>query len=311
MIDVKMFEGSEKKIEIIFSKNSPKLRSLSEKFWQGVVRACGANIISRLDFSDITSFLLSESSLFLWDHRLVMITCGKTELPLSFFKMLKGISRDYIELLFFQRKNEFFPQSQKSAFSQDIKQIQKKIKGKSYQFGFLHDHHFFLFHTESSYIPEPKDQTLEVLMYDSRNLQNFSSKKIEGLKKKLFYIFPGFEIQDHFFKPSGYSANAIRGSEYYTIHITPDRPFFYISFETNMRDSSVEEITGKVYNLFRPETFDLISFTPMGYKETSLVDMDLYCGTFFCRVLECGWQVVYKCFSDNKITPKEAVRILT
>lgn len=304
-----MFEGSEKKLEIIFSRKSPKLRSLPEKFWEEVVKACGANIISRVEFSDITSFLLSESSLFLWDHRLVMITCGKTELPLSFFKMLKGISRDYIELLFFQRKNEFFPQSQKSAFSQDIKQIQKKIKGKSYQFGFLHDHHFFLFHAESSYIPEPKDQTLEILMYDSRNLQNFSLQEIKKLKKELLYIFPGFEIQDHFFQPSGYSANAIRKSEYYTIHITPDRPFFYVSFETNIRDSSVAEITGKVYNLFRPETFDLISFTPVGCKEASLIDMDLYCSTFFCHVLECGWQVVYKCFSENKVTPKEAIQL--
>ena len=88
-----MFEGSEKKIEIIFSRQSPKLRSLPEKFWDKVVRACGASIISRADFPQMTSFLLSESSLFLWDHRLVMITCGKTELPRSFFKILKGISK--------------------------------------------------------------------------------------------------------------------------------------------------------------------------------------------------------------------------
>lgn len=306
-----MFEGSEKKLEIIFSKNSPKLRSLPEKFWNGVVNVCGASIISRVEFSDVTSFLLSESSLFLWDHRLVMITCGKTELPLSFFKMLKGISKDYIELLFFQRKNEFFPQSQKSAFSQDIKQIQKKVKGQSYQFGFLHDHHFFLFHTENAYTPEPEDQTLEILMYDSRNLQVFSPQKVKELKKELLCIFPGFEIQDHFFSPPGYSANAIRGSEYYTVHITPDRPFFYISFETNMQNPSAAEITAKIYNLFRPEKFDLISFTPMGFKEPPFIDMNIYCSTFFYRVLECGWQVVYKCFSDNKMAPREAIRILS
>ena len=80
-----MFEGSEKKIEIIFSKRAGKLRSLPEKFWNDVVRACGAGIISCVNFPQVTSFLLSESSLFLWDHRLVMITCGKDQAALRFF----------------------------------------------------------------------------------------------------------------------------------------------------------------------------------------------------------------------------------
>lgn len=306
-----MFEGSEKKIEIIFSEQSPKLRSLPEKFWEGVVKACGANIVSRVEFSDITSFLLSESSLFLWDHRLVMITCGNTELPRSFFKILKGVSKDYIELLFFQRKNEFFPQSQKSAFSQDIKQIQKKVKGQSYQFGFLHDHHFFLFHTDKVYTPKPEDHTLEILMYDSRSFQAFSPQTIKRLKKELLCVFPGFEIQDHFFNPPGYSVNAVRGSEYYAIHVTPDRPFFYISFETNMRNPSLKETIDRVCHLFRPETFDLISFTPTGFKEPPSIDVNLYCGTFFYRILKCGWQVIYKRFSENKKTPKEALQILS
>ena len=306
-----MFEGSEKKIEILFSKQSPKLRSLPEKFWSQVVKACGASIVSRVDFPNITSYLLSESSLFLWDHRLVMITCGKTELPLSLFKILKGISKDYIELLFFQRKNEFFPQEQKSAFSQDMKQIQKKVKGYSYQFGFLHEHHFFLFHTDSSYIPEAEDRTLEVLMYDSRDVQNLSQNKIKELKADLFRLFPGFEIQDHCFTdPVGYSANAIRGVEYYTFHITPKHPFFYISFETNMREPSQEEIAHRVRGLFGAETFDVISFTPRGFSEPVFPDTELYCSTFFHHVLKCGYQVIYKCFSENKITPKSPGQML-
>lgn len=299
-----MFEGSEKKIEIIFSKESEKLRSLPEKFWRKVVKACGAEIISQVNFSDITSFLLSESSLFLWDHRLVMITCGKTELPRSFFQLLKGTSKNHMELLFFQRKNEFFPQEQKSSFSEDIKQIQKKVNGLSYQFGFLHEHHFFLFHTENTYTPEAEDHTLEVLMYDSRNIKDLSQKKAKELKEELSRIFPGFEIQDHLFDPPGYSANAIRGTEYYTLHITPNKPFFYISFETNMKSPGLEEVINRIRQLFEAETFDVISFTPTGFKDPPSINSELHCSTFFKQTLTCGYQVIYKCFSGNKVTPK-------
>ena len=35
-------------------------------------------------------------------------------------------------------------------------------------------------------------------------------------------IFPGFQINDYLFQPCGYSLNAIRGSENYTIHVTPE-----------------------------------------------------------------------------------------
>lgn len=303
-----MFEGSEKKIEIIFSKQAKSLRLQPQKFWNDVVKACGARIVSRKEFPLVTSFLLSESSLFLWDYRLVMITCGKTNLSSAFFKILKGVSRDHIELLFFQRKNEFFPKQQASAFSEDVKKIQKKTPGESLQFGFLHEHHFFLFHSDSSFQPESDDHTLEVLMYDSLNIKRLSKQTMRELKTRLLETFPGFEIQDHvFFDPSGYSANAVRGVEYYTIHITPHASFFYISFETNMKTPGIEQIVSKVRQVFGSETFDVISFTPTGFKEPPQINgPELSCNTFFHHVLKCGYQVVYKCFSENKITSKPA-----
>ena len=214
--------------------------------------------------------------------------------------------------MFFQRKNEFFPQEQKSAFSKDVSQIQKKIKGSSYQFGFLHEHHFFLFHTDGDYSPEKEDQTLEVLMYDSRNVSHLSQQKIKELKEGLFSLFPGFEIQDHCFEdPSGYSANAVRGTEYYTLHITPNQPFFYISFETNMQELAHGEIIGKIRSLFGAETFDVISFTPRGFREPLAREEELSCCTFFHHVLKCGYQVVYQCFSENKMTAKSPRQILS
>ena len=296
-----MFEGSEKKIEIIFSSHSSSLLELSEKFWRKIVQTCQADIISSLKFSKAHAYLLSESSLFIWPYRLVFITCGKTILSKSFIKILKSFPSSAIELCFFQRKNEFFPQIQKSSFQTDLKQIQKKIKGSSYRFGALHDHHFFLFHSDSDFIPDIEDQTLEILIYDSQNIKDTSVETISNLKKTLNEFFPNFEIQDHFFKPLGYSLNAIREEFYYTIHITPEKSFFYISFETNIKEESAQALTDKILNIFKPLKFDFILFESQNKLETKLNLPDYFASSSFYKVLNCGYRVNYKTFHKLNI----------
>ena len=290
-----MFEGSEKKLEVIFSQKIPSLRTLPEKFWKKVVQACGAEIISVNHFSKIDSYILSESSLFVWDHRLIMITCGKTILPKSFLKILKKISKNQIEILFFQRKNELFPQIQKSTFLKDIKVIHNKMEGTSYQFAKLHQHHFFLFHTNSDFQCDSRDQTLEILMYDSEFITDTSQKTISKLKDKLNLCFPGFAIQDHIFKPDGYSLNAVREEFYYTIHITPQKSFFYISFETNMRNNFHKTIHS-ILNIFKSNHFDLILFYTLGYSEKEYKHEFLQRNSFVHQVLDCGYEVDYMSF---------------
>jgi S-adenosylmethionine decarboxylase len=74
------FEGSEKKIEIIFKPSAPNLRALGKPFWEDVVWASGAKILSQVSNEHMDAYLLSESSLFVYDRYLVMITCGRTRL---------------------------------------------------------------------------------------------------------------------------------------------------------------------------------------------------------------------------------------
>ena len=306
-----MFEGSEKKIEIIFSPHIPSLLNQTDKFWKKIVQTCKADIISCAKFSKVHSYLLSESSLFVWPHRLVFITCGKTILSKSFIKILKSFPKTAIELCFFQRKNEFFPQIQKSCFQADLKQIQKKIKGCSYRFGALHDHHFFLFHSESDFIPDTEDQTLEMLIYDSQEVKDTSAETISRLKESLSKSFLGFEIQDHFFQPSGYSLNAVREEFYYTIHITPDKPFFYMSFETNIKEKSAQTLTDKILHIFKPLKFDLILFESQNKQETPLKLSDYFSSSSFYKVLNCGYRVNYKTFHKLNNPTQEPALIKT
>ena len=303
-----MFEGSEKKLEVIFSQKTPSLRALPEKFWEKVVKACGAEIISLTRFSKVDSYILSESSLFVWDHRLIMITCGKTILPKSLLKILKKVSKNQIEILFFQRKNEFFPKIQKSTFLKDLEVIHKKMKGISYQFAKLHQHHFFLFHTDSDFQCDSKDQTLEILMYDSGFIKDTSEKTISKLKDKLNLCFPGFEIQDHVFQPDGYSLNAVREEFYYTIHITPQKYFFYISFETNMRNDFHKTISS-ILNIFKSNHFDLILFYTLGYSEKEYKHEFLQRNSFAHQVLDCGYKVDYMSFGVAPEVAQPAVKL--
>ena len=300
-----MFEGSEKKLEIVFSKKTNSLRNMPKAFWETVIEACGARVISSLESSQVQTYLLSESSLFVWDHRLVLITCGNTILPRSFLKVLEKFSIQDIEVVFYQRKNEFFPWNQRSYFLKDVYAIEKKIKGESYQFGAFHDHHFLLFHSETRYKPQEKDSTLEILMYDSDLIVDTSQKTIQSLKKGLESVFPQFEVQDHFFEPFGYSLNAVKDSFYYTIHITPQKSFFYISFETNVPECYQNKFIDKILDIFKSRIFDIILFQP-SYQEIKkhYNHSEFLRKSFYCQNLKCGYQVSYMTFSPVQNHPK-------
>ncbi len=304
-----MFEGSEKKIEVIFSSKSSSLLEKPVSFWEKIVRLSGARIISHSQFPKMHSFILSESSLFVSQNRLVLITCGQSALFKSLIKILKSFPEDSIEVCFFQRKNEFFPKIQKSCFYKDLKKIQKQIDGQAYRFGALHDHHFFLFHSGASFTPHKQDQTLETLIYDSEIFKEDPLKAIQHLKQELAQAFLGFEVQEQFFSPWGYSLNAVRGENYYTTHITPEKPFFYISFETNIREKSVQALTDKVLNIFKPLHFDFILFEPQSRPQETFESSDYFSSSSFYKVLSCGYNVTYQNFHKIKPARKAPVGI--
>lgn len=76
-------------------------------------------------------------------------------------------------------------------------------------------------------------------------------------------IVPGFEVDEHAFEPRGYSLNALKGDEFYTVHVTPERIGSYVSFETNVdyRDDPAG-LVQRVIDVFRPKSFDVVTFTP-------------------------------------------------
>jgi S-adenosylmethionine decarboxylase len=216
-----------------------------------------------------------------------------------------------------ERKNEYFPQYQKTDFYSDIKRLNDKFKGKAYRFGDVDEHHVFLFHSDKCYTPRPDDTTLEILMYGlqgpAREIFNKQDQTVQQIREAtgVDRIFPDFLVDDYSFSPIGYSLNAINGSQYYTIHVTPQDMSPYVSFETNIvsRRELVQTVNS-VLEVFRPSSFDVVYFDTRhkpqkmeipGYHKLSQVR----------ERLNCGYEVYFNHFTQAGVVEQGAAIIPT
>ncbi len=288
------FEGSEKKTEIVFQKSLGSLRKKDLTFWQELVKRAKATILSHISNDHCDAYLLSESSLFVWDHRILMITCGGTTLIEAVKFLEEEFGKENFELLFYQRKNEFRSYEQQSSFAQDVEILRKYIHGKAMRFGKIHSHHNLIFHSDIDREINDSDTTTEILMYDicqkfCDELSN-PSRDTRGIRDFLGFdkVLPGFKIDDYKFNPCGYSLNAIKDDKYYTIHVTPQSSHSYISFETNVDlKQDQQRVLNHVLEVMRPGAFDFISFNgtttldPKGYQKRLNYRDSLSCGYNF------------------------------
>ena len=292
------FEGSEKKVEI-FLREGPSIRPDRSR-WEQVVAQANATILSTISNEHFDAYLLSESSLFVYDDRVVMITCGTTTLAKAITAMMAFIPRERIEFLMYERKNEQQPDAQPSVFDEDADLLQKHLPGAVFRFGKDRGNHVFLFHYHTEdFVPAAEDMTMEILMHDLADSVvdifhcRHSPREIHtrtGIDK----IFPGFTCDDHIFSPMGYSLNAIGDDEYYTFHVTPESGFSYASFETNhLFTNDLDRTVNKVLDIFQPASVALLLFQtqglplpkPRGYQSRGRTDL-----------VSCGFNVNFEDF---------------
>jgi S-adenosylmethionine decarboxylase len=292
------FEGPEKKVELVVKGH--KLRQLGPQFWHQVVESCGARILSTISNKHLDAYLLSESSLFVWDDYFLMITCGQTILVEAVLNFVDKIGYENISSLVFQRKNEYFGHLQKSHFHDDAKRLSQAFGGKAHalQLGNLDLHHNFLFHLDRSFNPPAEDRTTELLMYHlASKATNYLSKS--GLQAKetrdflqLESLLPGWLIDDHAFSPVGYSVNAIKDDRYLTIHITPQEDSSYVSCETNLdTENEWRHLLDHFLKILAPGSFDLITFN---HESMPNWEPNRYLCLYQAREqLRCGYSVQF------------------
>lgn len=86
------FEGVEKRLYIEFKKEHdgrrlPSLRDFPTEVWSDLLTPCECQILSQVATAGCTCYLLSESSLFVYDACIMLKTCGTTK-PLSIIQPL-------------------------------------------------------------------------------------------------------------------------------------------------------------------------------------------------------------------------------
>ncbi|MCZ4336496.1 adenosylmethionine decarboxylase [Shewanella colwelliana] len=258
------FEGSEKRIEIVVNGDSQSLRSFGDSFWQQAVAKAGADVLSKISNSGCDAYLLSESSLFVWDKRLVMLTCGSTNLVDAALFMIDQLNSVTIAWLSYQRKSEFLSHLQSSHFEDDIQRLNEVMIGRAYRIGHLDGHHHYFYCSQKG---ESASVSRSMQMYhiDGQVADYLRGDTLDAMsirqRLKLAPLFGDFEVDDHLFNPFGYSINGIRHNDYFTIHITPQERSSYVSIETNLNSAlEASNIFCEMLNILNPRVWDVIGF---------------------------------------------------
>jgi len=293
------FEGVEKLLEIWFksSKDSDgDLRRISQSTWEKVLEAVECQIIGSIKSSCQVAYILSESSLFVSKERVILKTCGTT-LCLQSLEQIIVLAKtecdlDVVADCFYSRRKFKNPEQQPfphTTFENEVVFLENILPGGSaYCLGSLTDSCWYLWTLNSSKNPSfvgvnRPDQTLEILMtdLDPEVMTNFYKNhpvtgklqtseevtKNTGIDK----LIPNSNIDSFLFSPCGYSMNGILGNEkYWTIHITPEKTFSYVSFETNVDRQNYDQLIQDVLKTFKPNNFCLTLF----WNKDSLVDSE-------------------------------------
>jgi len=264
------FEGPEKRLEVDFKINASKpsgLRAFGREEWQEVLNLAKCTIISVTSNDYFDSYVLSESSLFVYPFKMILKTCGTTTLLKTIPKVcaLAKAAGTEVEFLAFTRKNYNFPSKQlhpHTSFDVEAEYLNQYFNGGAYIMGPLTGDHWHMYvadltNDRHAFLDRP-DQTLEIMMseLDPEVMQKFYKGELTAKQTTaavgIDQFLPGSVSDEVLFSPCGYSVNGLKDEAYYTIHVTPEPHCSFVSFETNINQQSYTDLVRQVVDTFRP-----------------------------------------------------------
>lgn len=327
------FEGYEKRLEITFS-DAPVfvdpcgrgLRALSREQIDSFLDLARCTIVSQLSNTHFDSYVLSESSLFVYPHKVVLKTCGTTKLLLSIPRILELAAELSLPVLSvkYSRGTFIFPGAQPSphhSFSEEVSVLNGlfgglKSGGNAYVIGdvFKPKKMWHVYYATEE--PEHPMVTLEMCMtgLDAKKAAVFFKNSADGCcssakemtkRSGISDIIPEMEICGFEFDPCGYSMNGICGPAVSTIHVTPEEGFSYASYEAmNFNPSSLvySDLIKRVLACFCPSDFSVAVtiFGGHGFAKSwaTGAEVDSYmCGDLVEQELPGGGLLIYQSFT--------------
>ena len=264
------FEGPEKNLQVIFNKiynDTGTLLTVSQERWQEMLEYAKCKILSSIQNDKLITYILSESSLFVYEDRIILKTCGTTPLLNALDDIILIGKEQNLKpaAVLYWRKNFSNPHLQHPVhqkFENEVSFLDEHLGGDSRTaiLGPTDKDHFYFYYIEL--LPKenfnPVFDTFEIKMHEihPENAEKFFWDKNPvrpDLLNDVYGNLPDYKIDEFFFEPCGYSMNGINKENYETIHVTPEGACSYLSFETNdkkyiaTRDKEI-----KIMNIFRP-----------------------------------------------------------
>ncbi|WPH03844.1 Hypothetical protein R9X50_00672700 [Acrodontium crateriforme] len=172
------FEGPEKLLEVWFSPSEKTLpasasplglKAVSQDLWKEMLDLVNCKVLSVVESRNVDAYLLSESSMFVFPHKLVLKTCGTTTLLYGLPRMLEiaaaeagfpHVKADLVHgvptaatpyRVFYSRKNFLYPDEQRGphrSWRDEVRYLDKMFKnGSAYMIGKMNGEHWYLYIT--------------------------------------------------------------------------------------------------------------------------------------------------------------------
>ncbi|KAH6774646.1 S-adenosylmethionine decarboxylase [Perilla frutescens var. frutescens] len=326
------FEGYEKRLELSFFEpgvfadpSGAGLRSLTKQQLDEILDAAKCTIVASLKNDDVDSYVLSESSLFVYSYKIILKTCGTTKLLLSIPPILRmadtlGLT---VSAVRYSRGSFIFPGAQPfphRSFTEEVAVLDKHfsklgLMSEAYVMGDADDYEKW--HVYSAYAKPSSDvdtvYTLEMCMtnLDQKKASVFfktqsssanAMTESSGIRK----ILPESDICDFDFDPCGYSMNAIEGGAVSTIHVTPEDGFSYASFETvgyDFKKMDLSLLVERVLACFGPAKFSVAVHASVAGQQELGAACELNIGKYICGERRCeafgdGGSIIYCSFTN-------------
>lgn len=329
------FEGFEKRLELEFSPCLPSLNGCVEQGLRALTRSeidevlhfARCTIVSELSNTYFDSYVLSESSLFIYPHKVILKTCGTTRLLKAVPVLLKHacqLSLD-IQSCKYTRGCFIFPKEQPyphGSFCDEVEYLDQffgNLGGgsKSCLMGDAANGQKWHIYIASAARDGPvfarSIYTLEMCMTQlgKKQAAQFYKEKCGTatemtLNSGIRGLLPNSKICDFAFDPCGYSMNSVEGPALSTIHVTPEDGYSYASFETmgyGPADINLSLLVDKVLCCFRPSVVSVavhvssaVSKAESGSWGQCLTPYGYMCNHCSCEDLPGGSMVIFLTF---------------
>ena len=258
-----LFEGVEKRIELLFDTCIPfisSLRSLYKEDIDTILDAAKCSSLVKKSLGTFDAYILSESSLFVYDHKIILLTCGTTSLLLAIPVIIQKASSICMNIsgCHFTRGAYIFPENQQyphRSFEQECAYLESQIPLMTYT---------YTNKSNNTYIWQSYQNKEDIMSIHKKVYTNIAvGPNYVNDIRRIINIYTDSH-DDYIFDPCGYSLNAYKDSGYIAIHVTPQSNCSYVSIETyGIRDTYI--FLHKLHDML----FEVFHYRPLIQKRNS------------------------------------------